>query len=370
MQRFKNILVVVDHSSESGVVLERAVDLALRNGACITLASTLDRLPENGRQQFAVEAPGEPLRPDFDIIEEWPPGVDRPYTPHQPESEAEPAAEQSAGAGPPAGSRSVLIREHVTGQEGQRLEQWADYAQRRGVQVDTKVLYGTPFLEVVRLVLRHDHDLVMTTAQRRSSLRDRVLGSTTMHLMRKCPCPVWVVKTSQPDWHKRILAAVDPSPDDRERHALNVKIMDLATSLARVEQRELVVLHAWGFVMEHSLKRGRVGPSDQVDRWISGARHQHRQRLVELLKPYDLGNDLEMPRAEVYLLKGEPGQLVPEVAAARAVELIVMGTVSRSGVSGLLIGNTAEKILGQVDCAVLAVKPDGFVTPVRLDEDA
>jgi nucleotide-binding universal stress UspA family protein len=77
-----------------------------------------------------------------------------------------------------------------------------------------------------------------------------------------------------------------------------------------------------------------------------------------------------MPKHEVYLLKGEPGRLVPEVAAAREVQLIVMGTVSRSGVSGLLIGNTAEKILGQVDCAVLAVKPDGFVTPVRLDEDA
>jgi nucleotide-binding universal stress UspA family protein len=364
MQRFKNILVVVDHSSESGVVVERAVDLALRNGACITLASTLDRLPENGQQQFAVEMPAEPLRPDYDIIEEWPPGIDMPYAPHQTEIREEPASKHPAGASRLTGSRSVLIREHVTGQEGQRLEQWADYAQRRGVQVNTKILYGTPFLEIIRLVLRRDHDLVMTTAQGRSNLRDRVFGSTTMHLMRKCPCPVWVVKTSQPDWHKRILASVDPRPEDKERHALNVKIMDLATSLARIEQRELVVLHAWTFPMEHSLKRGRVGPSDQVDRWISGARHQHRQWLVELLKPYDL----EMPKHEVYLLKGEPGRLVPEVAAAREVELIVMGTVSRSGVSGLLIGNTAEKILGQVDCGVLAVKPDGFVTPVGLGE--
>ena len=50
------------------------------------------------------------------------------------------------------------------------------------------------------------------------------------------------------------------------------------------------------------------------------------------------------------------------------VGLIVMGTVSRSGVAGLLIGNTAEEILRQVDCSVLTVKPDGFVTPVTLDE--
>jgi nucleotide-binding universal stress UspA family protein len=44
-----------------------------------------------------------------------------------------------------------------------------------------------------------------------------------------------------------------------------------------------------------------------------------------------------------------------------------MGTVSRTGVAGLLIGNTAEKLLQKVNCSVLAVKPDDFSTPVGLD---
>ena len=61
--------------------------------------------------------------------------------------------------------------------------------------------------------------------------------------------------------------------------------------------------------------------------------------------------------------------MIPELAAEKEVELIVMGTVSRTGVAGFLIGNTAEKILGQVDCSVLTVKPDGFITPVRLGEE-
>jgi nucleotide-binding universal stress UspA family protein len=252
----------------------------------------------------------------------------------------------------------------VTGQEGQRLDQWAEYAQRRGVQVDTEILYGTPFLEIIRLALRRDHDLVMTTAQGRSNLRERVFGSTTMHLMRKCPCPVWVVKAAYPEWQTRILAAVDPSPHDEERQALNVRIMDLATSLARLEQRELVVVHAWTFPVERSLRGGHVGLSSDVDRWVSDAREQHRRWLIDLVRPYAL-EELEH---EVYLLKGEAGRLIPEVATAKEVALVVMGTVSRSGVAGLLIGNTAEKILGEVDCGVLAVKPDGFVTPVGLDE--
>ena len=82
------------------------------------------------------------------------------------------------------------------------------------------------------------------------------------------------------------------------------------------------------------------------------------------MRPYPL-QDL---KSQVYMLKGEPGHLIPELAAKLEVGLIVMGTVSRTGVAGLLIGNTAERILRQVDCSVLTVKPDGFVTPVRLDE--
>jgi nucleotide-binding universal stress UspA family protein len=45
-----------------------------------------------------------------------------------------------------------------------------------------------------------------------------------------------------------------------------------------------------------------------------------------------------------------------------------MGTISRTGVAGLLIGNTAERVLQKANCSVLAVKPDGFSSPVRLDE--
>ena len=64
-------------------------------------------------------------------------------------------------------------------------------------------------------------------------------------LMRKCPCPVWVVKPGQHERYARILAAVDTDPDDASKDALNRTIMELATSLAQLEQSELHVVHAW-----------------------------------------------------------------------------------------------------------------------------
>jgi len=57
---------------------------------------------------------------------------------------------------------------------------------------------------------------------------------------------------------------------------------------------------------------------------------------------------------------------VIDLAAEHGIDLIVMGTVCRTGVAGFFIGNTAENVLQQVDCSVLTVKPEGFVSPVNL----
>ena len=47
---------------------------------------------------------------------------------------------------------------------------------------------------------------------------------------------------------------------------------------------------------------------------------------------------------------------------------VVMGTVCRTGLAGFFIGNTAESVLQQVNCSVLVLKPEGFVSPVKLEE--
>jgi len=360
MQRFKNILVVIDGKIENKTVVERAVTLAQRNQARLTVVNLVEELPREAPRPLVPELPADVPGPLIDIIEVWPPDTDVSLASEPPVTLQEPREAQ-----PPAGESAVAIQEYIVAEGSRRLEHWVDFIRQQGVPVSGKVLYGSPFLEIIREVLRNEHDLVMTTAEGRGGLKERLFGSTTMHLMRKCPCPVWVVKPSQPERYTRILVAVDPNPLDEERQSLNIKIMDLATSLAWLEQSELVIVHAWRLRMESSLRSGRAQvPREKVDEWVRGVRDLHRRWLIELLQEYDLENLTH----QVYLLKGEAGRLIPDLAAKKEVELIVMGTVSRTGVTGLLIGNTAEKILGQVDCAVLTAKPDRFVTPVKLDE--
>jgi len=66
------------------------------------------------------------------------------------------------------------------------------------------------------------------------------------------------------------------------------------------------------------------------------------------------------------VIKGNPALIIPEHAKRLNADLNVTGKVARTGVAGFIIGNTAETILNDIRCSVLAQKLDGFVSPVTL----
>ena len=137
--------------------------------------------------------------------------------------------------------------------------------------------------------------------------------------------------------------------------------MDLASSLAERESAHLSVVHAWRLFGESMLRSGRARLSPtEVDQLIQGTRDQHRDRLQALLNHY--GMDTADPA--VHLVHGEPAPSIRALSLELDADLVVMGTLGRSGVPGLIIGNTAEDVLQSTQASVLAVKPKGFVSPV------
>ena len=225
--------------------------------------------------------------------------------------------------------------------------------------VTTKVLTGIPFREIIREVLRKTYDLVIMTAEGSGRFKEVLFGSTSLHLMLMCSCPIWVIKPTHRKKYTRILAAVDADPsNDGERNALNTKIMDLATSLALLDQSELHVIHAWALPGENLLKSSVS--QREVDKLAHDTWQRHRKQLETLLGKYTLGN----LKYQVHLLKGKAETLIPELAKEKQIDHIIMGTFCRTWITGFFIGNTAEKVLQQVDCSVLTVKPDHIVRPV------
>ncbi len=102
-------------------------------------------------------------------------------------------------------------------------------AYRTRIDVQTRVLPGIAFLEIIREVLGNGHDLVIKTPETADWL-DRFFGSDDMYLLRKCPCPVWLIKPEAAKSYRCILATVDVddnySPAEQEtRQSMNRKIL-------------------------------------------------------------------------------------------------------------------------------------------------
>ena len=315
MKRFKNILLFLNLGTGDKAILRRAASLAETNRAQLAVVDVIEELPRDMQKLIVVITPME-------------------------------------------------LQKRVIQERQKQLERLVAPIRKEGLHIGVNALIGTPFLEIIRQVLRQKHDLVILAAGGRRRLKGRLFGSTSLHLMRKCPCPVWVMKPTWRERFHRILAAVDPMCAEENKNLINIKIMDLATSLAKMEQSELHIVHAWNFRGDDLLGvrgRGRMS-GETIDQLANRTQAIHKKGFDELIGNYSLKN----LNHRLHFLKGDPAALITDLAAEHAIDLIVMGTVCRTGVAGFFIGNTAENVLQQVNCSVLTVKPEGFVSPVKL----
>ncbi|MEA2115818.1 MAG: universal stress protein [Thermodesulfobacteriota bacterium] len=315
MKRFKNILLVYDGRESGQSTLARAIDLATRNQARLTVIQVISQIPRDYRLLNTSLF--------FDEIME---NAVREHT--------------------------LLLEKHI-----------ALFPETGRIQL--KVVAGREFIEIIKEVLRNNHDLVIKTVHGMGgTTSDMLFGSTAMHLLRKCPCPVWLKKPGQGERFHRIMAAVDVVPLEIEENNLNNIIMELATSQARLEKSNLHIVHVWKKPDARLLAGGLDYFSGDIERLSNETKNMHIRLMDDLLGQYDL----QHLQYNEYVIQGWADEVVPEFAEQHQIDLIVMGTVCRTGIPGFCIGDTAEKILHRIDCSVLAVKPDGFISPVQLDE--
>jgi nucleotide-binding universal stress UspA family protein len=316
MQRFNNILLVYDDTEQRKLTLERAVNLATRNQARLTIISIIDEIPRDYKMLITAMHPQE-------------------------------------------------IMKLAVKKQSERLKQYTAPLLEAGLRVNSKVLIGKEFIEIIREVLRNNHDLVIKVARGKGGVRDILFGSTAMHLMRKCPCPVLVMKPGRSRRYYRILAAVDVTPEDATGNTLNTKIMDVAISLTHLDQSELHVIHAWDIPFDRLLRDEVAGSHGEIEKWEKETRKLPKRYLDNFLKKCPL----KKVKHSVHLLNGRASDLITEFVNKKKINLIVMGTLCRTGIPGFFIGNTAEKVLHRVNCSVLTVKPEGFISPVTLGEE-
>ncbi len=219
----------------------------------------------------------------------------------------------------------------------------------------------TPSIKIIQHVLRHGHDLVIKEAEP----RDKKAGfkAIDMDLLRKCPCAVWLcrpIKHSRQ--HIQVAVAIDPESQEPAAEMLSKRMLELSRSLANSCSGELHIISCWDYEFEEYL-RGNVWVklSDSViEETVLKTQHEHRAALESLIKASGIEGT-----HHVHHMRGNASEFIPDFIQDNKIDILVMGTVARTGIPGFMIGNTAENIMQTLTCSLMALKPQGFVSPVK-----
>lgn len=309
MKRFKNILYIIDdESTEQQIIAEKVAKIARINDARVTAMIASE---SSFVDQITLRLSGRQDEIMAAMAEQQQEKLDK-----------------------------FLLPEH-----------WSD------ISVDTHLPRESGFIGIIEKVIRDGHDLVI-----KEEKLSQGIDQLAMRLVRKCPSPVWIIRENSADF-SRILGAIDVGTDHPETERLNKKVVELTHSLAQRENGEAHYLHVWELEHETTLQSPRFKvSSEEISEMKKKLFEERSQRLYSLLN----NNHVDASEEHIHIVEGKAVEMIISLIDTLEIDVLVMGSVGRSGIPGFLIGNKAEILLGAIKCTVLTVKPDGFISPVKI----
>jgi len=300
--KIRRILVAVADANAARVI-RRASDLALKSGATLEL--------------FSV------VRPDSRIL-----GLPNPTL--------------------------LEINKLTAEQRRAALERRARPLRRRGLEVSCTVVTHDSLSDSVAARLKQaPADLVAIEAHRHGTLARLFLLQSDYELIRYCPVPLLIVKKPA-SADKPVLAAIDPWHKNRKPRNLDARIIAAAHWVSRTAGAPLHSVHVYSPLLglvDSSPFAPVVLPVSLPEEKAHAARIRGRFRT--------LNERYGISAKRSHLEVGDPAFLLPQVARSLKAQLVVMGAVSRSALRRFVVGSTAERVLDELGCDVLIVKPAG-----------
>jgi universal stress protein E len=240
-----------------------------------------------------------------------------------------------------------------------RLDALAKRGREAGVSITTAVEWDYPPHEaVVRRVLKSKADLIIAECHQGRRVAPLLLQVADWELLRYSPVPVLLVRNKRLYVRPTVLAAIDPTHANAKPTRLDDEILAAAGSFESALKGALHVAHCFVPVPTDA-KPSELLSEDATEKLEARARAHARTRLDKAVGKMKIG------RGRRHLMSAHPVNAIPRLARKIRCDIVVMGAVSRTGLKRLLIGNTAERIIDDLPCDVLVVKPKDFVTRVR-----
>lgn len=306
MNRVKNILVIVDPTADEQPALDKAVRLAKAFDARLQL--------------FACET-------------------------------KETRANRYAAHLQKAGAHAFISDVHAV------LDGMAEPARKQGIDLSIEVLTGDPlYAQLLERTQATCADLVVKDTHHHSLAKRSFITNTDWHLIRGCPVPLLLTKPRPWSAAPVIAAAVDPGHAKDKPAVLDSRILDWATGMSKCLGGSTHVIHAFlpAIVMAEAAS-GMPALAGEVTQQL-----MEEEQKVKLAEVERLCASYGIERKNLAVQFGTATDVLPRFAQEIAADVVIMGAISRSALSRVFIGSTAERVLEYLPCDVFVVKPPDF----------
>jgi nucleotide-binding universal stress UspA family protein len=205
-----------------------------------------------------------------------------------------------------------------------------------GVAVDVVVAAGAPAPQLVARA--RDARTLVVGSRGRGAVRSALLGSVALHCVTHASCPVVVVHDAVPPTPARVVVGVDDA--EASRAVLAQAAREAERLGAEIEAVAVCpVADYWG-------------SSYDMTATLSAELREGARTTAQALVDEVLGADR---RPTVHVAEGSPGEIL--VGRAEGAALLVVGSRSRSTLSGTVLGSVALYCALHAPCPVMVVHP-------------
>jgi len=234
------------------------------------------------------------------------------------------------------------------------------YAQKfASVSCTATVVVGRPWLEILKASNNDRETLIICGTRDHNAVSRLLFGTTGLKLLRNAASPVWLVKPRiDDDADLDVLAATDLGE-------VGIDVMHTGIALGQALPVKLTVMHVIDDIMDRHMARTGL-PDDQLAEYRKQNRDSAEQTLHEQLSMTDYRTVASGVQTRID--EGPADACLLSAIQELDIDLLIMATAARGGIPGMLFGNTAERLLPELPCSVLAIKPEDFVCPVDLSQ--
>ena len=223
------------------------------------------------------------------------------------------------------GTDGEMFREAKVAKNSTWLETMIQPIKDSGTEISSECIWSRHWANEAAIAAeKRGSDLIIKSTYRRSSPTRVRLKTSDWAILRTAKCPVLFAKSADALEGGKILAAVNVMAKDDAHIALNDKIIAYSKAISEPEGFELHAVNAY-----------------------AGSKN--------FVYPADLAKRVDIPTPNAHVMDGNPASAIPATASDISAELVVIGTVARSGVAGAFIGNTAEKVLDRLETDALII---------------